>query len=60
MNASLLKFTLIVMLSASVDSCIAAPITPPAPQADDHVVQGGSLAAEGKICLPWALPNDKK
>jgi hypothetical protein len=40
------------------DTC--APSTPPANQADTHILQGGSFAGEGMPYFPLALPNDKK
>jgi hypothetical protein len=56
----LVKLTLVLVLAGYVAACAVAPSTPPAHQAEDHIVQGGSFAGEGRIYFPLSLPNEKK
>jgi len=60
MKAIVVKFTLAAVLAGWFAACAGAPSTPPANQADDNIVQGGSFAGEGKIYLPLPIPNDNR
>ncbi len=60
MHSIPVNFTLAVLLLGFLAACAGAPSSPPANQADDHMVQGGSFAGEGKIYFPLPLPDDKR
>jgi hypothetical protein len=57
---SLGKLLLVVGLGWAVVGCAGAPLSRPAPQADTHIVQGGSFAGEGMIYFPMGRPNNNK
>ncbi|MFA5112515.1 MAG: hypothetical protein WC443_13980 [Desulfobaccales bacterium] len=59
-TSSPVKFALTVALAWFLAGCAGAPVSPPVHQADDHIVQGGSLAGEGMIYFPLGRPSDKK
>ncbi len=59
-KSSLVKFAPTILLAGWLAGCAGAPVSPPVHQADDHLVQGGSLAGEGMIYFPLSAPKEKK
>jgi hypothetical protein len=60
LESILMKFVLILVLAGFVAACAGAPSPPPAHQAGDHIVQGGSFTGEGMIYFPLSIPKEKK
>jgi hypothetical protein len=60
MKSILVKFTLAVMVAGLVAACAGVPLTSPAHQTGDHIVQGGSLAGEGKIYFPLPFSDAQR
>lgn len=60
MKLFLVKIIFPILLAFYFAGCAGEPLSRSNTHADDHIVQGGTVAAEGMIYLPLALPNDKK
>lgn len=56
----LAKFIFAVLLTLVFAGCAEVPDSQPVNQGDGHIIKGGSLAGEGMIYFPLALPNNKK